>query len=39
MRTPLSPMAKPSRRLSQSVANQAYSTQAPATITAVSPQL
>ena len=35
MRRPLSPVAKPSRRLSQSVANQTYSTQAAAAITAV----
>ena len=35
MRTPLSPVAKPRRCLSRSAANQAYSTQAAATITAV----
>src|SRR5258708_5133947 len=37
MRKHLSPVARPRRRLSQSGANQAYSTQAPANITAVSP--
>jgi hypothetical protein len=36
-RTPLSPTANPTERLSLSAASQAYRTQAPATMTAVSP--
>src|SRR6516162_10336855 len=38
MLTPSVPVMKPRRCLSQSAANQAYNTQAPATITVVSPQ-